>query len=267
MTSKTVDLKSLLAAGLHFGHKTAKWNPKMKPYLFGERNGIHIFDLEKTAEKLETALKFLEKSASEGKTILLVSTKQQTVDSLPDLAASLDLPYVTRWYGGLLTNWNTTKQRLKHFRDLKAERAENNFAKYTKAEANQKMKEIVRLAEVFAGIENLERKPDVVFVLDAVRDALAVREAGIAGIPTVGVADSNCDPTTLTYPIPGNDDAIKAINLILGAIHDAIEHGQKNPKKPEPRSEKKTTEKTESEPAKAEEKTETAEKAAETTEN
>ncbi len=225
----TPDLKELLAAALHFGHQTSKWHPKMKPYIFGSRNGIHIFDLTQTAEKLTQATDFLEKSAAERKVILLVSTKQQTLESLPDLAISLGLPYITKWYGGLLTNWNTTKQRLKYFRDLKAERDETNFAKYPKKERVKKLKEIERLAEWFAGIEQLERCPDIVVVLDAVRDKLAIHEANLAKLKTVGVADSNCDPDTLNYPIPGNDDAMKAINYILGAFHDAIDRGQKAP--------------------------------------
>ena len=243
MTTQS-DLKRLLVAGLHFGHKTEKWNPKIKPYLFGERNGIHIFDLEKTAEKLAEAMKFLEESAAAGKTIMLVSTKQQTRESLPDLAISLGLPYVTeKWFGGLLTNWNTTKQRIKELRSLKKERDENNFAKYVKKEANKKSKQIERLELWLAGIENLEKKPDVLFVLDIKRDKLAVREARTCGIPVVAMADSNTDPALLDYPIPGNDDAVKSINLILGEIHDAIERGQKNPKKAAAQPKEKSEEK------------------------
>lgn len=236
----TADLRRLLVAGLHFGHKTEKWNPKMKPYLYGERNGIHIFDLEKTAAYLEEATQFLEKSASEGKTILLVSTKQQTLESLPDLAVALNCPYVTeKWFGGLLTNWNTTKERIRQLRDLKKERDETNFDRYLKKEKNQKMKQIAKLELWLAGIEKLEKKPDVVFVLDTVKDKLAVREAKKCGIPVVAVVDSNADPDLVDYMIPGNDDAVKAIQFYLNEVHDAIERGQKRPQKAEKASAEK----------------------------
>ena len=195
MNTSTENLKRLLAAGLHFGHKINKWNPKMKPYIFGKRGGIHIFDLVKTAEYMEKVLNFLEKSASQGKTILLVSTKQQTREILPDLAVSLGMPFVTeKWFGGLLTNWSTTRERLKQFRNLKKERERDNFAKYVKKERNKKIKQITRLELWLSGIEKLEKKPDVVFVLDAVRDNLAIREANKCKIPVVGIADSNANP-------------------------------------------------------------------------
>ncbi|MBU1089478.1 30S ribosomal protein S2 [Patescibacteria group bacterium] len=225
------DLRRLLVAGLHFGHKTEKWNPKMKPFLFGERNGIHIFDLEKTAEYLKKAMDFLEKSASEGKIILLVSTKQQTLESLPDLALALNCPFVTeKWFGGLLTNWNTTKERIRQLRNLKHERDETAFAKYLKKERNRKLKQIKKLELWLAGIEKLDKKPDVIFVLDTVKDQLAVREAEKCGITIVGVVDSNANPDPIDFPIPANDDAMKAIQLILNEVHEAIERGQKKPK-------------------------------------
>ena len=239
--NNTEDLRRLLAAGLHIGHRTEKWNPKMKPFLFGAKNGIHIFDLEKTAEMLIAAMKFLEESAANGKTILLVSTKQQTLESLPDMALALNCPYVTeKWFGGLLTNWQTTKERIRQLRELKKERDENDFARYLKKERNQKMKQIEKLEKWLSGIEKLERKPDVLFVLDTVRDKIAVREANKCGIPVVGVCDSTADPDMVDFPIPGNDDAVKAIQLILNEVHDAIERGQKRPteKKPAPKSEK-----------------------------
>ncbi|MCF7846191.1 MAG: 30S ribosomal protein S2 [Candidatus Peribacteraceae bacterium] len=239
--NNTDDLRRLLVAGIHFGHKTEKWNPKMKPFLYGEKNGIHIFDLEKTAAYLQSAMDFLEKSSSEGKTILLVSTKQQTLESLPDLALALGCPYVTeKWFGGLLTNWKTTKERIRQLRDLKRERDETAFSRYLKKERTQKLKQIEKLESWLSGIENLEKKPDVVFVLDTVRDKLAVREAKKCGIPVVAVCDSNADPSLIDYPIPGNDDAVKAIQLILNEVHDAIERGQKKPaqEKDEKKSEK-----------------------------
>ena len=241
MNSTSSDLRRLLVAGLHIGQKTEKWNPKMAPFLFGSKNGIHIFDLEKTAEYLEKAKKFLEKSASEGKTILLVSTKQQTRESLPDLALALGCPYIVeKWFGGLLTNWNTTKERIRQLRDLKRERDETDFSKYLKKERNQKLKQIEKLESWLSGIETLEKKPDVIFVLDAVCDNLAVREAKKSGIPVIAVCDSNADPDQVAYPIPANDDAPKAIQFILNEVGEAIESGQKNRsvKKSEPKSEK-----------------------------
>ncbi len=229
--NNAADLRRLLVAGIHFGHRTEKWNPKMKPFIYGERNGIHVFDLQKTAEYLEKAMKFLEKSANEGKSILLVSTKQQTLKSLPDLAVALNSPYVTeKWFGGLLTNWNTTKERIRQLRDLKKERDETAFSRYLKKERNQKLKQIARLELWLSGIESLDKKPDVIFVLDTVKDKLAVKEAKKCGIPVVAVADSNSDPDMIDYLIPGNDDAMKSIQLILNEVHDAIERGQKAPK-------------------------------------
>ncbi|MCK5472310.1 30S ribosomal protein S2 [Candidatus Gracilibacteria bacterium] len=236
------DLRRLLVAGLHFGHKTDKWNPKMKPFLFGERNGIHIFDLEKTAEYLKEAMDFLERSANEGKTILLVSTKQQTLGSLPDLAVSLNCPFVTeKWFGGLLTNWNTTKERIRQLRNLKKERDETAFSKYLKKERNRKLKQIEKLELWLAGIEKLDKKPDVIFILDTVKDQLAVKEAKKCGIPVVGVVDSNADPDPISFPIPANDDAMKAIQLILNEVADAIERGQKKPKITEQEDPKENT--------------------------
>jgi len=239
--NNVTDLRRLFVAGLHFGHKTEKWNPKVSPFLFGAKNGIHIFDLEKTVEYLVVAKNFLEKSASEGKKILLVSTKQQTRESLPDLALALDCPFVVeKWFGGLLTNWNTTKERIRQLRDLKKERDENAFSKYLKKERNQKMKQIEKLESWLSGIESLEKKPDLLFILDTVCDNLAVREAKKCGIPIVAVVDSNADPDLIDYPIPANDDAPKAIQFILNEVGEAIESGQKNrsTKKEEPKLEK-----------------------------
>jgi len=236
-----LDLRRLLVAGLHFGHRTEKWNSKMAPFLFGAKNGIHIFDLEKTVEYLALAKNALEKAASEGKVILLVSTKQQTRESLPDLALALGCPFVVeKWFGGLLTNWRTTKERIRQLRDLKKERDETAFSKYLKKERNQKMKQIVKLESWLSGIESLEKKPDLLFVLDTICDNLAVREAKKCGIPVVAVCDSNADPDFVDFPIPANDDAPKAIQFILNEVGEAIESGQKNrsAEKDEPKLEK-----------------------------
>lgn len=245
MTTHTHGVKELLEAGLHFGHKTHKWNPKMKEFILGQKNSIHIIDLEKTADKLAKAAAFLEEAAAAGKIIMLVSTKQQTLDILPAIADKLGLPYVTeKWYGGLLTNWNTTKTRIRHLRKLKEERDLTGFSKYVKSERTGKQKEIERLEQWYMGIEGLERRPDVMFVLDTVRDKIAVLESNTCHIPVVGIVDTNADPDLVTYPIPGNDDAVKAIDYILTAISNAIERGIA-------RRNKATTEKEAVKPAKA----------------
>jgi len=233
------EVKDLIAAGLHFGHKTAKWNPKMKPYIYGQKNGIHIFDAQKTADGLTAACAYLTKMAAAGKVIMLISTKQQTLDIMPDIAHRLGLPYATeKWFGGMLTNWATTKARIKELRDLKTERDETAFSKYVKSERNRKIKQIERLELWLSGIEGLDKLPDVVFVLDTARDSLAVTEARLRKIPVVGMCDSNADPDTVDYPIPGNDDAVKAIDYVLTAVANAIEEGQKNPAKVEKKEEK-----------------------------
>jgi len=234
MPTPTHQVKDLIAAGLHFGHKTAKWNPKMKPYIYGQKNGVHIFDVQQTADGLTAACAYLTKMAAAGKVIMLISTKQQTLDIMPDIAHRLGLPYATeKWFGGMLTNWNTTKARIKELRDLKTERDETAFKKYVKSERNRKMKQIDRLELWLSGIEGLEKLPDVVFVLDTARDNLAVTEARLRKIPVVGICDSNSDPDAVDYPIPGNDDAVKAIDYVLTAVANAIEEGQKNPSKAE----------------------------------
>lgn len=217
----------------------------MKEFILGQKNSIHIIDLEKTADKLAKAAAFLEEAAAAGKIIMLVSTKQQTLDILPAIADKLGLPYVTeKWYGGLLTNWNTTKTRIRHLRKLKEERDLTGFSKYVKSERTGKQKEIERLEQWYMGIEGLERRPDVMFVLDTVRDKIAVLESNTCHIPVVGIVDTNADPDLVTYPIPGNDDAVKAIDYILTAISNAIERGIA-------RRNKATTEKEAVKPAKA----------------
>ncbi|HLG25964.1 MAG TPA: 30S ribosomal protein S2 [Candidatus Gracilibacteria bacterium] len=221
-------LKDMLDAAVHFGHKTQKWNPKMRRYLYGSRSGIHIFDLEKTQACLEKALDFLQQSAASGKTILLVSTKPQAAQLIVDAAGATKMPYVVhKWMGGLFTNFSTVKQRIRYFRKLREEEKTGEFAKYTKKEASVLRKDITKLESALGGVRDLERTPDVVFVADAVRDRIVVREANKIHIPVVAICDSNADPDGVQYPIPGNDDAIKSLTYLINAVKDAIVAGKK----------------------------------------
>lgn len=232
MTSSTKPdsklLEEMLAAACHFGHKSSKWNPKMKRYIFTARDGIHIFDLEKTCECLEAALHFITETAAAGKTILLVSTKLQATKMVTEAAKKAGCPFVTRkWMPGLLTNFETIKKRIKYFKDLKAGRDSGDWEKYTKKERLELGRIIQKLEEAFSGVEHLANFPDVLVVFDSIRDKLALREAKRLKIATVGVCDSNADPDLLTYPIPGNDDAVKSLRFFVEKVTDAILDGKK----------------------------------------
>lgn len=217
------ELKEMLSAAVHFGHQNYKWNPKMKPYLYGVREGVHIFDLQKTFSKLNEALSFLQKNVDEGKTILFVSTKQQGSSMVRDTAKKCGMPYVThKWIGGLLTNFSTVKKRIKHFLDLLDKQESGEFEKYTKKEQSKFIKEIDKLQTAFGGLKTMKKLPDVLFVVDCVRDNIAVKEAVKLKIPIVAITDSNADPDEIDYPIPGNDDAIKSIKYFLGKVEDAV---------------------------------------------
>jgi small subunit ribosomal protein S2 len=218
-----VELKEMLSAAVHFGHQTHKWNPKMKPYLYGVRDGIHIFNLQKTFDYLQKALAFLQKTVSEGKTILFVSTKQQATAIVESTAKKCGMPYVThKWIGGLLTNFSTIKKRMKYFLDLVEEKESGGFDKYTKKEVSKLNKELEKLENVFGGLKNMKRIPDVLFVVDCVRDNIAIKEARKLKIPIVGIADSNANPDEIDYIIPGNDDAVKSLKYFLTKVEDAI---------------------------------------------
>ena len=218
-----VELKEMLAAAVHFGHQTQKWNPKMKRYLYGVYQGIHVFDLQKTFDQLQKALVFIQKSVEEGKSILFVSTKQQAASIVEGVAKKCNMPYVThKWIGGLLTNFATVKRRIKYFQDLLEAQGSGDFSKYTKKEASKLKKEIEKLQTAFGGLRNLNRLPDVLFVVDTVRDNIAVQEARKLHIPLVGITDSNADPDLIDYPIPGNDDAIKSLKYFMSKIEDSI---------------------------------------------
>lgn len=217
------DLKTMFENAVHIGHRTQKWNPRMKKYLYGEHEGIHVINLEKTSKCLEEALKFLAKLSSEGKTVLFVSTKPQSVKLVETVAGKCNSPYVvSKWIPGLITNFVTIKRRIKYLADLRAQEESGEFDKYTKKEASNLKKTIEKLQLALGGVQNLMREPDAVFVIDAVRDAIVVKEANRIGIPVVGFVDSNADPTNLTYPIPANDDSLKSLKYLLGRVEDVF---------------------------------------------
>lgn len=228
MATTEVDIKKLLEVGAHFGHKSSRWHPKMAPYIHSKRNGSHIIDLTKTVEKLEDALSFITQTVADGKKILLVGTKRQSKESIIALAEATGMPYVTeRWLGGTLTNWQTIGGRVKHLKDLEAKMVSGQLAaKYNKLEVQRYQEEIDHMNQIYGGIKELQGKPGAIFVADIVHDGNAVREARKLGLPIIGIADSNSDPSLVTHPIPANDDAIKTIQLITDYVKQAIELGK-----------------------------------------
>lgn len=229
-----VDIKKLLEAGAHFGHKTERWHPKMAPYIHSKRGGTHIIDLAKTVIGLEDALAFITKTASEGKQILLVGTKRQAQDIIRATAVETGMPFVTeRWLGGMITNWNTIGGRVKHLKDLESKMETGELAnKYNKLEVQRFQEEIEEMNRLYGGIKDMNSKLGAVFIVDIVNDVNAVREANKLKIPIVAIVDTNSDPSQVTYPIPANDDAIKTIQLIAGYVKQAIETGKASVKKP-----------------------------------
>lgn len=227
-----VDVKALLAAGAHFGHKTSRWHPKMAPYIHSKRDGTHIIDLTKTAEALETVLPFITKTVAEGKQILLVGTKRQAKDLVKATALETGMPYVTeRWLGGMLTNKKTMGERIKHLKDLETRMAAGALdAKYNKLEVQRFQEEIDQMNFQYGGIKDLDPRPGAVFVVDVNNEANALREAKKLGLTSIAIADTNVDPSDITYPIPANDDAIKTIQLILDYIKQAILEGKSKQK-------------------------------------
>jgi len=231
-----IDLKKLLEAGAHFGHKTERWHPKMAPYIHSKRGGSHIIDLTKTAAKLEEALVFLEEVSSKGKQVLFVGTKPQAQAIVKKLADELGQPYVTeRWLGGMLTNWNTVGAQIKHLVELESKMASGELAaKYNKLEVQRFQEEIDRLNVLYGGIKQLAARPGAVVVFDIVNDVNAVREAAKLKLPVVGICDTNSDPTSIDYPIPANDDAIKTLQLMADYFAEAVSAGKaKSAKAPE----------------------------------
>lgn len=227
MASVDVDIKKLLEAGAHFGHKTSRWHPKMAQYIHSKRNGSHIIDLTKTVSNLETALNFIEDVAGEGKQVLIVGTKRQAHDIALKVATDTKMPFVIeRWLGGMLTNRNTIGGRIKHLKGLEEKMESGAFAsKYNKLEIQRFQEEIDDMNHIYGGIKNLAARPGAVFVFDVTHDVNAVREANKLGIPVVAIVDSNADPSPVKYPIPANDDAIKALQLIADYVQQAISNG------------------------------------------
>jgi len=236
-----VDIKQLLEAGAHFGHQTSRWHPKMAPYIHSKRGGSHIIDLTKTVDKLNEALHFLQDTAAKDRQILFVGTKRQAAPIVQKLATDLGQPYVTeRWLGGMLTNWNTIGAQIKHLVDLESKLASGELAgKYNKLELQRFQEEVDGLNVLYGGIKELNAKPGAVVVFDIVHDTNAVKEAKKLGLPIVGVVDTNADPTDITYPIPMNDDAIKALQLVADYMQAAVSAGKAKTKKPETKEEGK----------------------------
>ncbi len=221
-----IKMKELLEAGFHFGHRTRRWNPKMKPYIFGARNGIHIMDLQKTVKLFETTYKFLVKIVSEGYSVLFVGTKRQSRDSVIEESERCGMFFVAnRWLGGTLTNYQTIKKSIARLKELEAMKRDGSINRYKKKEILKMEKESVKLEKNLGGIKDMDELPGAVFVVDPKRDKIAVREARRLGIPVIAIADSNCDPDEIDFLIPGNDDAIRSIRLICSRIADACIEG------------------------------------------
>jgi small subunit ribosomal protein S2 len=216
-------MKQLLEAGVHFGHQTRRWNPKMAPYIFTERNGIYIIDLQKTVRKLDDAYNFIQSVAADGGEVMFVGTKKQAADSVKEEAVRARAHYVNaRWLGGMLTNFKTIQRRIKRLEQLHAMAADGTFDLLPKKEVIKHTLEIERLEKFFGGIKNMKTLPAALFVVDPRKEKIAVAEARKLGIPVVAIVDTNCDPDEIDYVIPGNDDAIRAVKLIAGAMADAI---------------------------------------------
>ena len=231
----SVDIKALLEAGVHFGHKTSRWHPKMAQYIHSKRQDSHIIDLTKTVEGLEAALPFLTKVAESGKQVLFVGTKKQAKDIVRTAASSINQPYVTeRWIGGMLTNVNTVTAQIKKLKDLEKRMASGDLEKrYNKLEVQRFQEEIDLLETKYGGIKDLNGKPGAIVVVDVIADANAIKEAKTLGVPVVGVVDTNANPSEVDYVVPGNDDAIKGLQLLLDYFTAAVAEGAGSVKKEE----------------------------------
>ncbi|MBE6773476.1 MAG: 30S ribosomal protein S2 [Ruminococcaceae bacterium] len=222
-----VSMKQLLEAGVHFGHQTRRWNPKMSEYIFAERNGIYIIDLQKTVKKLEEAYSFIREVSINGGEVLFVGTKKQAMDSIKEEAIRCGMPFVNaRWLGGMLTNFQTIQKRIKRLAQLKAMEQDGTFALLPKKEVIKLNLEIEKLEKFMGGITEMKKQPAALFIVDPRKERIAVAEAHKLGIPIVAIVDTNCDPDEVDYVIPGNDDAIRAVRLIAGAMADAIIEGR-----------------------------------------
>jgi small subunit ribosomal protein S2 len=222
----SISMKELLEAGVHFGHQTRRWNPKMKTYIFGSRNGIHIIDLQKTVSLFATAYDFVVRTVSEGYPVLFVGTKKQAHDAITEESERCGMFYtVNRWLGGTLTNFQTIRKSVARLKELDSMKADGSLNRYTKKEAMKLEKDLAKLEKNLGGIKNMDELPGAVFIVDPKKEYIAVQETRKLGIPLVAIADTNCDPDDIDYIIPGNDDAIRAIRLITSKIADACIEG------------------------------------------
>jgi len=222
-----VTMKQLLESGVHFGHQTRRWNPKMKRYIYGERGGIYIIDLQQTIELLDRAYEFLSQIATRGGTVLFVGTKKQCQDAVREQATRAGMPFVShRWLGGLLTNWGTISDRIKRLHDLRRQKTEGQLELRPTRERLALEGELAKLETNLGGVADMQRRPDAVVIVDLKKEAIAVREANRLGIPVVGLVDTNCDPDEAQFVIPGNDDAIRACALVLAALADGVLAGR-----------------------------------------
>jgi len=220
-------MKQLLEAGVHFGHQTRRWNPKMQPFIFMDRNGIHIIDLQQTVARLNDAYKFVEQLAARGETILFVGTKKQAQEAVAEEAKRCGMFYVNqRWLGGMLTNFQTIQLRIRYLRDLETRRDRGDFERLPKKEAQRLQDDIARLERILGGIKDMRRLPSALFIVDTRKERTAVLEARRLEIPIIALADTNCDPDEMDYPIPANDDAIRAVRLLCSKIADAVIEGR-----------------------------------------
>ena len=224
--SPVVTMKALLESGVHFDHRTNKWDPKMRQYIFTERNGIHIIDLQQTVKLLDDAYDFIRDTVADGGTVLFVGTKRQAQDTIAEQATRCGMPYVTeRWLGGTLTNWFTIQKRIFELDRLERLRDSGEIHLLTKKEGLMIEREIARLEKRLSGVRSMKGLPDILFVVDVNREDTAVHEANVKGIPVIALVDTNCDPKDVDYVIPSNDDAIRAIKLLVGKIADAVMEG------------------------------------------
>jgi small subunit ribosomal protein S2 len=225
--ASVISMKALLESGVHFGHRTNKWDPAMKPFIFTERNGIHIIDLQQTVKSITTAYNLVRDTVQKGGTVLFVGTKRQAQETIKEEAIRCGMPYVTeRWMGGMITNWSTMFQRIQELERLEKMRDSGEINKLTKKEGLLIEREILRLETRLGGVRKIKTTPDLLFVVDITRESTAIHEANVKGIPVIALVDTNCNPEGVDYIIPSNDDAIRAIKLLVGKIADAVIEGR-----------------------------------------
>lgn len=237
---KLPTLQELLEAGVHFGHQVRRGHPRMRPYIYGAREGVSVIDLTQSEKYLKEACEFIYNSGKEGKVLLFVGTKKQARSIVEELAKKLEAPYlVERWIGGFLTNFSEISKNIKKLKEYLEQKQKGELSKYTKKEQLLLERKMGKLQKDFAGVMNLSGLPDAIFVVDAVSDNIAIREANRLNIKVVAIADSNCDPTEIDYPIPGNDDAMKSINILVSAVAEAYDEGKKEANKEQEKLAKK----------------------------